>query len=499
MSMKNKILSGFLAAFVVSACTYDFPVQEEPSLGTADFTKMVSIGDSHTSGFMDGALYTQSQNNSFPFIIAKQAAILGGGEFIQPTVNSGNGCFNPSGGCTQGRLVLKNPASPSPAPTAGDNGASLADYAGSKTVLNNWGVPGVTIQTAQTPLLGGPLNSLYNPFYKRIASAPGTSTLIGDAAASLGNGGTFFTFWLGNNDVLGYATGGASNPAILTSQPVFAGAYNAALNAMLSAKADAEGAVANIPNVTSIPFFSTINPLAFNVPTASRPALTAGIDQLNAAINGWNAGVNANSGLTDAQKAALRRPTLSTNFNAYPLIILDLSLSDAQVPTPGGPFTIPKIRNNVAADGLLICLTAGSNPNGLPAGMGISPANPINEAAHDAFYLTPAEQTEIQTAIDGFNATIAAAVAAQSERLVLIDMNTAFNQVKAGTVTVNGSSLTASILPPFGAFSLDGVHPNPRGSAYIANQFILAINAKWGSKIPLCNPNDFVGNALPIP
>jgi phospholipase/lecithinase/hemolysin len=117
----------------------------------------------------------------------------------------------------------------------------------------------------------------------------------------------------------------------------------------------------------------------------------------------------------------------------------------------------------------------------------------------DQYVLIPAEQTEIQTAINGFNTTISSAVTAQSSRLVLIDANAILAEIKAGKVTVNGSSLTASITPPFGAFSLDGVHPNQRGAAYMANELIEAVNAKWGAKIPLCNPNDYIGNALPIP
>jgi hypothetical protein len=117
----------------------------------------------------------------------------------------------------------------------------------------------------------------------------------------------------------------------------------------------------------------------------------------------------------------------------------------------------------------------------------------------DQWVLLPSEQTEIQNAINGFNATISTAVNANATRLVLIDANAALTEIRAGTVTVRGSSLTASISPPFGAFSLDGVHPNARGSAYMANLFIEAINKKWGAKIPLCNPNDYVGNALPRP
>ena len=46
-----------------------------------------------------------------------------------------------------------------------------------------------------------------NPYYARFATAPGTSTVLGDALAV---NPTFFTFWLGNNDILGYAAGGGA-------------------------------------------------------------------------------------------------------------------------------------------------------------------------------------------------------------------------------------------------------------------------------------------------
>jgi hypothetical protein len=503
--MKNlkKYTSVFFAFALLGSCElYKLPEIEKPTAGTQglDFTKMVSVGNSLTAGFMNGALYKNSQSNSFPSTIAKQLSLVGGGVFNQPTVESTNGCFNATGGCTQGRLKLKltscapgEPLSPGPAalPNSPADLSAFAPFPG-KTTLNNFGVPGVT--------LGGALSNVLaaNPYYNRIASNPGTSTLVGDASAALANGGTFFTFWLGNNDILGYATAGgtgAFTPADNTPGG-FGTLFNTALNAMLASNTSAEGAVANIPDVTSIPYFSAINPLAFNVPTCSRAALTAGIDQLNGAINGWNAGVDANTSLTADQKTALRRPLLSKVFDRYPLIILDNSLSDAVLP---GPFTIPKIRNVRASDGILICLSAGSDPSGLLGGMGISPANPINEPSHDRFYLTPTEITEIKGVVNSYNQIIGAAVTANTARLVLVDANSALTSLATGTITINGSSITASVTPPAGGFSLDGVHPNARGSAYIANVFIQAINAKWGSTIPLCNPNNFTGNELPTP
>jgi lysophospholipase L1-like esterase len=82
---------------------------------------------------------------------------------------------------------------------------------------------------------------------------------------------------------------------------------------------------------------------------------------------------------------------------------------------------------------------------------------------------------------------------------VLADLNKILKDLKTAPTSINGSSLSASISPPFGAYSTDGIHPNSRGYAYLANKFIETINGKWKSSIPECNPNDYVGNELPIP
>jgi hypothetical protein len=512
--MRTKYISALVGAFALGACTYDFPVQEIPTTGQAEFTKLVAVGNSLTAGFMDGALYTAGQNNSYPAVIARQAAILGGGAFTQPAVNSNNGCFNPAGGCTQGRLVLRNPLSPAPAPTAGDNGAALAPYtAVPKNQLNNWGVPGVTLQTALIPQTGGPaspLNAAFNPYYARIASNPGTSTLVGDAAASLANGGTFFTFWLGNNDVLGYATGGASNPAILTSQTDFQTRFNAALNAMLNANANAEGAVANIPNVGTIPFFTTVpvNPVPLDAATTN--LLNGNFAGYNSTLDAFKAApFNLPAAEMDARKirftAGPGNRVVITDETARDMgpfwdqLVLFGALSAGQR-TALEPYRRARqaVATTTSAPGDLIVLPAASFI-GTTVGGNPLLVNGVSVPLADNWVLLPSEQTEVQNAINGFNNTIKAAVDAQSSRLVLVDMNRAFVDVRAGLVAIGGSSFTSSITPPFGAFSLDGVHPNQRAQGYIANLFIQAINAKWGAKIPLCNPNDFAGNALPTP
>ncbi|MFM7851876.1 MAG: hypothetical protein ACKO96_08155, partial [Flammeovirgaceae bacterium] len=62
----------------------------------------------------------------------------------------------------------------------------------------------------------------------------------------------------------------------------------------------------------------------------------------------------------------------------------------------------------------------------------------------------------------------------------------------------DGVSITPSFAPPTGAFSEDGVHPNSRGYAFMANIFIDAINAKFGATIPKAKLSDYKGTALPV-
>ncbi|MGB3779776.1 MAG: hypothetical protein WA960_15550, partial [Tunicatimonas sp.] len=74
-------LGGLGLALLLGACSTEDDLIEErnadnPPLaaeppptgtpGTADFTKYVALGNSLTAGFMDAALYTRGQQNSFP-------------------------------------------------------------------------------------------------------------------------------------------------------------------------------------------------------------------------------------------------------------------------------------------------------------------------------------------------------------------------------------------------------------------------------------------------
>lgn len=99
-------------------------------------------------------------------------------------------------------------------------------------------------------------------------------------------------------------------------------------------------------------------------------------------------------------------------------------------------------------------------------------------ALTDAEVLTPAEIAQVQANVAAYNAVIAAQ--AQSAGATLVDMNAAFNSMKAG-IPINGVTATPAYLG--GLFSLDGIHPTNTGYALIANVFIDTMNASLGTSV----------------
>jgi hypothetical protein len=499
MTMKNKFLISLLTIISVGACTYDFPEQALPTAGSANFGKYVAIGSSFTAGFANGALYTAAQQASFPAILATQMELVGGGEFNQPDINAANGCYNPANCAAAGRLILKGLASPKPTPvTPGD---PITAYSGDKAKLNNFGAYGISIQLSLAAATSGPAsgaNPYYNPYFARFAATPSVngisgSSMISDATAAMTNGGTFFTFQLGADDVLAYALNGAdqADPTRpLTPTANFTSAYSLALSTILGANASANGAVINIPDITSLPHFSLVPYNAIPLDAGTASVLTS---QLANNYNAFLDGMAANMIIT-TDEAAKRKLTYKAGQNA--ILIKDETLTDL-TPYMAGPYAglLPyAIARQTASTDLIPLGTSAIL--GTPGSFGVLG---VSEPIADKYVLIPSEITQIQASTDAFNAHIKSQVDAAGARLVLVDLNKILKDLKTAPVLINGSSLTASISPPFGAYSTDGIHPNSRGYAYLANKMIEVINGKWKSSIGFCNPNDFVGNELPVP
>jgi hypothetical protein len=506
-------------AFLVFACdgAYDSLVntQEEnnpmPSIGgdsgNADFTKLVTIGNSLTAGFKDGALYDFAQQNSLGAQLARQMSFAGGSAtFNQPNINSANGFNSAASNIGQGIILGRfklDTSIPGPSPVIGGQLPTLFD--GDRAALNNFGVPGIQVGQLLSPDTGNPSSPLFNPLYARFASAPG-STILGDAIAA---NPTFFTLWIGNNDVLGFALSGASNPAILTSQADFTTRFSTVINQLMT-NTTAKGLVADIPALLFAPYFRAVpyNAVRFGEADAGQVA------QLNAAFSGFNmalAGL-AGNGLITSAEADRRKVQYVVGPN--PVLINDPGLEDLgpkfdMLVQAGAisPEQRAALQPYVQARPMTVSQTTGPEILLLPAasvlGRPADPSNPLSIVGvvvplANQFHLTSAQIVQVETARQTFNAIIKNVVQAANgsgqPRLALYETN-ATSSSFAKIWGLDGSSLGiriggATLLPDFspnGVFSTDGIHPNSRGVAVVVNDMISIINNTFNASVPEIN------------
>jgi len=60
-------------------------------------------------------------------------------------------------------------------------------------------------------------------------------------------------------------------------------------------------------------------------------------------------------------------------------------------------------------------------------------------------------------------------------------------------LNIGGDAVITGDFVTGGAFSLDGVHPSPRGNAAAVNAILDVINSKFGSNLPKVDPIEFTG------
>ena len=492
--MKNtiKFMIGLLAIGLVS-CEPEFEnaVTDEGfyDAGDADFSNYVALGNSLTAGYADGALYMSGQKDSYPNIMAQQFSFVGGGDFTQPLTSDDLGGLLLGGQQILGnRLVLSADENGNPFPAPLD-GMPTTDVVSSETgPFNNMGVPGAKSYHLVTPGYGsvaGVANGTANPWYARFATSE-SSTVLADAASL---NPSFFSLWIGNNDILGYATSGGSgvdqtgnlDPSSyggndITDPNVFAAAYSAQVDALVAG--GAKGVLLNIPDVTSIPYFTTVPAQSIPLDAATAGAVNAQFALYNGAL-----GQLVAAGFISAEEAALRQVNFNEGIN-YP-IMTDVDLTDVTAILIGGgidPQTAALLGQlrQVKSDDLVV-LTASSVLGTVP-----DPSNPLNILGvtlplPNSLVLSSTEQARVATAGASYNAIIEGLAAANE--LGYGDMKSALADVAANGASYNGGLLTSTYVTG-GAFSLDGVHPSPRGYAFTANTIIDVINTTYNASIP---------------
>lgn len=462
--------------------------------GTANFGKYVALGDSFAAGYSDGALFKKGQEGSYANVLSQQFALAGGGTFSTPFMSDNIGGFSAGGvqiGAFPTRLIF-NLATSSPINV---NGVTTTVFGSAATgaPFNNFGVPGAKSFHLITPGYG-----TLNPYFGRFAKTT-NSTVLGDATDASVKAHTFFSLWIGGNDVLTYATSGGvgvnrtgiTNLALygnndITDPGVFAGAYSTLVDGLTAN--GAKGVVANIPYITGLPYFTTVPTSPFS-PAALGGA--AGIDQ----INGLYSLLRTALGAADADRIKLLTATA-----ASPALIKDESIldkADQMIPTLTVYFQSqgdPNAATNAelfasvfgqarqAGPGDFILLPTrgvlGTAPVGAPANIN---KFGVTFPLQDQHVLTADETAQVKVATDAYNISIK--TIADAKQLAFIDVKVLLNSLSTTGIVSNGFTITSSYAVG-GMFSLDGVHPSPRGYALIANYFSEAINQKYGSTLP---------------
>jgi len=214
------------------------------------FQTYVALGDSLTAGFSSASLVVTHQSGSYPALIARQAGVVG---FQQPTVSDPG---------IPPELALVSLVPPVIAPKAA--GPGVPTNLELPAPYDNLGIPGATVVDLLTR------TSDNGGFHDLVLRQRGTTAL----QQGLSRAPSFLTLWIGNNDVLGAAVHGrAIDGVTLTPAPAFRAAYEAVVGALRAAQVPM--VAANLLDVTSIPFVTTIPPYVVD-PLTGQPVTVGG-------------------------------------------------------------------------------------------------------------------------------------------------------------------------------------------------------------------------------
>ncbi|HEY6196214.1 MAG TPA: SGNH/GDSL hydrolase family protein [Candidatus Eisenbacteria bacterium] len=262
-SMRFKLGIVLALAAVLAGCEGPCSKLESvnaPGLGSSgiDLSTYVAVGTSLSSGFESGGLVDRHQVHSFPSLFARQIGktvqIDGRGTFTQPVVDFDG---------IPSLLEIKS-YSPLIISSAGRTTGAPTNFA-QNFAYHNLGVPGAIlldlVDTTNYNADVAPVHRQNYTFFNLIQRHRG-SILV--QALSLGP--SILSLEYGANEILG-PTAVAGVPPSSSTGAAFAQLMTISLNSIHAALPGTRVAVFNVPDVTSIPFFTTFP--AFTVSTTS--------------------------------------------------------------------------------------------------------------------------------------------------------------------------------------------------------------------------------------
>jgi hypothetical protein len=416
------------------------------SPGEINLQQFIAIGDGNTAGYMDDALYQYGQQNSFGAILQTQLQLVGAGEIYLPLMGSANIGTNSS---LLSKLMLgyktdclgATGLSPVRFAQQGEIASLTTSAYSSQNKYSNFGVPGLRMIDMVSTAFGNINLPQHNAFFARMSkdqfNPPGSGN-YSSVQENIFDGGypTFCSIYLGIEDVLPYARSGATqNP--MSPLAGFPGlGFEESLTQLCEQlnSQNVKAVVGTIPDITQMPYFTTIP------------------------YNGLN--------LDDEKAASLNQIYGPLGFSftvgSNPFMIED--------PTAGAFGVRPMV------EGELILLSVPLDSMKCHQYGSVYPLR-------DEFVLTLAELQEIRNQILAYNQVIRQhsnfygfAIAETADFYAKLNDGFVYNGVAMSSKFVSG-----------GAYSLDGIHLNPRGNALLANIFITAINKTYKASIPFAN------------
>ena len=256
-----------------------------------------------------------------------------------------------------------------------------------------------------------------------------------------------------------------------------------------------KGVIANIPSVTSVPFFTTVpyNPLTPAALGSNLTTLNTSLyGPLKQALTAFGAGDRINLLSATGPNPVLIKDVALTDLSAQLTVALTPSLGLPTATAFGQIFG--QARQATPDDYILLTTSSviGSTAAGVPAPVNVYG---ISYPLQNQHVLTKTEAGYVKTATNAYNASIKSL--ADSYGLAFVDANSKMVELNAQSgILFDGVRYTAKFVTG-GAFSLDGVHLTGRGYGIVANEFIKSINAKYNSTLPQVDPNKYSGVKFP--
>lgn len=267
MSSRLRVRLGLVVAVAMVIAGCEGPCSKISSLnGPAldangvDLSSYVAVGTSLSSGYESGGLVDRHQVHSFPSLFATQIGktvqIDGKGSFTEPTVNFDGipalleiKSYDP--------LLISRAGRTTGAPT------NLSQ----NFAYHNLGIPGSLlldlVDTTHYHQTQPPVNRTNFTYFNLIQRTRGR---LLEQALSLSP--SLLSLEFGANEVLGPSATLGVAPAANTSN-FYGGLMTSALNAIHTLSPATKVAVFNVPDVTSIPFFTTLSPFTQNATTGA--------------------------------------------------------------------------------------------------------------------------------------------------------------------------------------------------------------------------------------